>query len=76
MQVLAQVMYGYGYVAPWSSKYMDPRVHCGRKEFENVIEEYAFLQTPEDYQHVDKNVFAFYVSEFSKEIKLEMNCLV
>lgn len=76
MQVLAQVMYGYGYSSPWSWKYQDPRIHCGRGEFESVIEEYGFLNSPEEYLNVDQNVFSFYVSEFLQKAKLEMNCLV
>lgn len=74
IQILAQAMYGYGYSTPWSWRYQDPVLTCGINDFEAVMVEYDFLLNPDPA--TDKKILSFYVSEFTKTLKLKLFCLV
>ena len=74
IQVVAQVMYGFGYSRPYMDLYQDPRVSCGLKDYEAALEEFEFLEYP-DFS-TDVGILSYYASEFNHQLKLDLHCLV
>ena len=74
IQVLAQGMYVYGYSRPYVDLYVEPKVDCGPKDFEDILKEFEFLDHPEP--GTDKSVLTYYVTEFNHEAKMKLYCLV
>ena len=74
LQVLGQALYGYGYSTPWSGMYENPVVGCGRPDFEQALQEFLFLFYPDP--SVDASILVYYVSEFTRTVKLKLYCLV
>jgi hypothetical protein len=56
------------------NKFMDPRVHCGRSDFEKVLKEFEFLFNPNP--STAKSILTYYVSEYLRTMKLKLYCLV
>ncbi len=56
------------------NKFMDPRVHCGRSDFEKVLKEFEFLFNPDP--STGKSILTYYVSEYLRTMKLKLYCLV
>ena len=44
--------------------FQDPRVDCGRQDFEDVLDEFEFLFYPDP--DVDSSILVFYVTEYVK----------
>ena len=54
--------------------FQDPRVDCGRQDFENVLDEFEFLFHPDP--DVDSSILVFYVTEYLNAAKQKLYCLV
>ena len=74
LKVLAQSLYGYGYTGPYVALYLNPKVDCGPSDFEDLLNEFTFLDHPD--QSTDKSVLVYYTSEFNHLAKMNLFCLV
>ena len=67
-------MYGYGFSRSWQDLYENPRLNCGLKDLNKAIGEYAFLENPDPA--TDKSILMYYVTEFNRNIKQNLYCIV
>ncbi len=74
LQVLSAAMYGYGYSRPWQDAYEPPLLDCGHKEFEEALQEYAFLDNPDPEN--DISILVYYTTELNHVIKNKLYCIV
>lgn len=75
LQIIAQLMYGYGYWGPFALEYETARVDCNLEDLEKAIYEYGYVS---DYKRstADPLIASYYVTEYNGKIKENLYCLV
>ena len=74
LKILSAFMYGYGYSRPWQDAYEPPTLDCGRKQFEEALKEFDFLNNPDP--ETDLSVLIYYTTELNHNIKKKLYCIV
>jgi len=69
--ILAQLMYGYGYVGPFALEYEDAMPTCGIFEYEQVEFEYSFIDNPT----VAPAVLKYFTTEAASGYKKALYCI-
>jgi len=71
--ILAQLMYGYGYVGPFALEYEKSVPTCGIFEYEQVEYEYSFI----DHGYsADPNVLKYFTTEAATSYKKALYCIL
>jgi len=70
--ILAQLMYGYGYVAPFALEYEKTALDCGLFDYEQVEYEYSFID--HGYSE-DPAVLKYFTTEAASEYKKALYCI-
>lgn len=70
--VLAQLMYGYGYVTPFAFEYEKTALDCGLFDYEKVEYEYSFI---EHGHSEDPAVLKYFTTEAASEYKKALYCI-
>jgi len=70
--VLAQLMYGYGYVGPFALEYEKTALDCGLFDYERVEYEYSFID--HGYSE-DPAVIKYFTTEAANEYKKALYCI-
>ena len=75
LQIIAQLMYGYGYWGPFALEYEPARIDCNLEDLEKTIYEYGYVS---DYKRstADPLIASYYVTEYNGKIKENLYCLV
>lgn len=70
--VLAQLMYGYGYVGPFALEYEKTALDCGLLDYEQVEYEYSFID--HGYSE-DPAVLTYFTTEAANQYKKALYCI-
>ena len=75
IQVIAQILYGYGYWAPFAFEFEKARVDCGAHDLEKTLTEYGYV-TDYNFNSLDPILNSYYVEELNSRLKENLYCLV
>jgi len=75
IQVIAQILYGYGYWAPFAFEFEKARVDCGAHDLEKTLTEYGYV-TDYNFNSLDPILNSYYVEELNSKLKENLYCLV
>jgi len=74
IQVIAQILYGYGYWAPFAFEFEKARVDCGAHDLEKTLTEYGYV-TDYNFNSLDPILNSYYVEELNSKLKENLYCL-